>query len=105
MSSRVHYSEAIKWQAIQMKQEGYSNKSIMDTLSIKNKTQIKTWMRWYREGQTHRFNQPVGKQYTYNKGISEYSELALLKLENKQLKARIEILAKFHLMQRRLIEN
>ncbi|WP_425322209.1 hypothetical protein [Brevibacillus laterosporus] len=22
-------------------------------------------MRWYRNGETHRFEQPVGKQYTY----------------------------------------
>ena len=59
----------------------------------------------YRECQAHRFNQPVGKQYTYNKGIFKYSQLELLKLENKQLKARIEIVAKFQQMQRRLIEN
>ena len=105
MASRVHYSEDIKWKAIQMKQEGYPVKVIMDTLSIKNETQIKTWMKWYKEGQTYRFNQPVGKQYSYNKGIYESSELDLLKLENRQLKAKLEILAKFQEIQRRSIKN
>lgn len=95
MSTRVHYSEDIKWKAVQMKQEVYSIKAIMDTLNIKNKTQVKRWMQWYRQGETYRFNQPIGKQYSYNKGIYECSEIELLKLENRQLKVRLEILAKF----------
>ncbi|TVZ81246.1 hypothetical protein FB379_11745 [Aeribacillus composti] len=45
-----------------MKQAGYTNREIMETLGIKNKTQM-TWMRWYKHGETHRFSQPVGKQY------------------------------------------
>jgi transposase-like protein len=59
---RVHYPEEIKWKAVEMKEEGYSNPFIMDTLGIKNVSQIKTWMRWYRTHQTYRFSQPVGKQ-------------------------------------------
>lgn len=34
-------------------------------LNIRNYTQLKTWMRWYRNGEIHRLHQPVGKQYTY----------------------------------------
>lgn len=40
----------------------------METLGIKNVTQIKTWMNWYRTNQIHRFQQSVGKQYSYGKG-------------------------------------
>lgn len=105
MGSKVHYSEEVKFKAVQMKQEGYPVKVIMDTLGIKNETQIKRWMQWYRNGETHRFSQPVGKQYSYNKGIFECSEVELLKLENRQLKARIAILAKFQEVERMLIEN
>ncbi|WP_442859338.1 MULTISPECIES: hypothetical protein [Bacillus] len=46
----------------------------MDQLGIKNKTQVKTWMKWYHNGETYRFHQPVGKQYSYGKG-PEYQDL------------------------------
>jgi radical SAM superfamily enzyme with C-terminal helix-hairpin-helix motif len=32
-------------------------------------------MRWYREGQTYRFKQPVGKQYAYGKSPDHLSEI------------------------------
>ena len=32
----------------------------MEKLSIKNKTQVQTWWRWYLNGEEHRFLQPVG---------------------------------------------
>ncbi|WP_049131569.1 helix-turn-helix domain-containing protein, partial [Bacillus cereus] len=44
-----------------MKKDGYSNRTIMEQFGIKNVSQIKTWMKWYRTGQTYRFQQPVGK--------------------------------------------
>ncbi|MES9682977.1 hypothetical protein ABWK22_08635 [Gottfriedia acidiceleris] len=44
-----------------MNEDGFTNKEIMETLGIKNVSQIKRCMRWYRAGDTHRFNQPVGK--------------------------------------------
>ncbi len=40
-------------------------------LNIKNETQVKTWFRWYSDGETSSFHQQVGKQYSYNKGIAE----------------------------------
>ena len=43
-------------------------------------------MKWYRTDQTYRFQQPVGKQYSYGKGPKELSELEQLRLENKHLK-------------------
>ena len=69
-----------------MKKGGYSNRTIMVKLGIKNVPQIKTWMKWYRTGQTYRFQQPVGKQYSYGKRPKELSELEQLCLENKHLK-------------------
>nr|WP_267867146.1 hypothetical protein [Bacillus cereus] len=40
----------------------------MDQLGIKNKAQIKTWMKWHREGETYRFKQSIGRQSVYGKG-------------------------------------
>jgi len=61
METRVHYDSKIKWKAVKMKEAIHTNKEIMDFLGIKKVSQIKTWMRWYRIGETHRFEQPVGK--------------------------------------------
>jgi transposase len=66
-STRVHYPAQIKWKAIELKQQGFTDQEIMDKLGIKNKTQIKTRMRWNRKGETHRFEQTVGKQYSYGR--------------------------------------
>ncbi|MBS9803377.1 transposase, partial [Bacillus thuringiensis serovar sumiyoshiensis] len=48
MKTRVHYPEETKWKVIEMKKDGYSNRAIMEKLGIKNVSQIKTWMKWYR---------------------------------------------------------
>ncbi|SDX00832.1 Uncharacterised protein [Listeria ivanovii subsp. londoniensis] len=32
-------------------------------------------MSWYRHNETYRFVQPVGKQYSFQKGIHEMSEV------------------------------
>ncbi|QOS97365.1 transposase [Brevibacterium sp. JNUCC-42] len=63
MVTKVHYPAETKWKAVQMREEGYSRREVMETLGIRNVTQLKTWMKWYRNGETHRFHQPVGKQY------------------------------------------
>lgn len=39
----------------------------MEKYGIKNVSQIKTWMKRYRTNQIHRFDQPIGKQYSYIK--------------------------------------
>lgn len=80
---------------IEMKKDGYSNRTIMEKLGIKNVSQIKTWMKWYRTGQTYRFQQPVGKQYAYGKGPNELSELEKLRLENKHLKTKLLVWGKY----------
>lgn len=100
MGTRVHYPEEIKWKVINMKHAGISNRDIMTQLGIKSKTQIKTWMKWYKAGQTYRFSQQVGKQYSYGKGTEELSELEQLKLKNKQLETQVEILKKYQEIER-----
>ena len=78
---------------------------ISDKLHVKNKSQIMTWLRWYKNGETHKFNQPVGKQYTYGKGVLEESEIERLRMENKQLKARIDIMGKYQEIERILMQK
>ncbi|ETI84643.1 MAG: ISSag7, transposase OrfA [Streptococcus anginosus DORA_7] len=80
------YSVETKLACIEMKKAGKSNKVIMETLSIKNVSQVKTWWRWYRNDELHRFHQPVGKQYTYGKGMEQLSEAEQLRLQVELLK-------------------
>lgn len=80
------YSLDIKLACIEMKKAGTSNKVIMETLGIKNVSQVKTWWRWYQNNELYRFSQPVGKQYTYGKGMTELSEIEQLRLQVKLLK-------------------
>ncbi|MED2142222.1 IS3 family transposase, partial [Bacillus thuringiensis] len=94
MKTRVHYPEEIKWKVIEMKKDGYSNRTIMEKFGIKNVSQIKTWMKWYRTSQTYRFQQPVGKQYSYGKGPKELNALEQLRLENKPVKNKITDMGK-----------
>ncbi len=55
---------------------------------------METWWRWYRNGETYRFSQLVGKQYTYGKELEELSEVEELKLENNRKDIEIDILKK-----------
>ena len=101
MSTRVSYPVEIKLKAIEMRLAGVSVKDVMDELNIRNKTQLKTWMRWHRNGEIHRLEQPVGKQYSYGKGPELSDELALLKAENRFLKQQLDVLKKFKELERR----
>ena len=74
------YSVETKLACIEMKKVDKSNKVIMDALGVKNASQVKTWWRWYR------FHQPVGKQYTYGKGMKQLSEVEQLRLQVDLLK-------------------
>ncbi|MEC2184188.1 transposase, partial [Bacillus spizizenii] len=68
MGTRVSYPVEVKQKAVEMRLAGVPMKEIMQKLNIKNKTQVQTWVRWHKAGDIHRFEQPVGKQYTYGKG-------------------------------------
>jgi len=63
MSTRVSYPYEIKMKAIEMRLAGR-----------------------YKNGEIHRFEQPVGKQYTFHKGPEYASEQAKLEAENRYLK-------------------
>ncbi|RAP19002.1 hypothetical protein C2W64_04323 [Brevibacillus laterosporus] len=85
-----------------MKQAGVTNKEILEQVGIKDKKQIKTWMKWYRNGETHRFSQPVVKQYKYGKSGSNYlDEMTQKDLKIRQLEMQIEVLKKYLERQRR----
>lgn len=105
MEKRVHYSPEVKWNAVNMKLTGHSTCEIMKVLGIKNDTQIETWMRWYRNGETQRFHQPIGKQYTYNKGIEELSQIERLTLRIKQLEMHNELLGKLNGILRKSLKS
>ncbi|EXJ22892.1 Transposase [Alkalibacterium sp. AK22] len=69
------YSSEVKWAVVKAKLSGeLTNKEIMGKYGIKNVTQIKTWMKWCRTNQIHRFDQPIGKQYLYGLGPEFKSE-------------------------------
>lgn len=72
-----------------------TNKEIMEKYGIKNRSQIKTWMRWYREDEIHRFDQPIGKQYSYGHGPEFGSEDEKKDKQNAHLKMENEILKKY----------
>lgn len=47
------YSPGVKYQAVQMKLAGKPMKEIMKELGIKNESQVKTWVRWFRNWETY----------------------------------------------------
>lgn len=80
------YSWETKLACIDMKKAGKSNRVIMETLGIKNNSQIYTWMKWYENEELYRFHQGVGKQYTYGKCLEHLSEVEQLQLQVDLLK-------------------
>lgn len=105
MGTRVSYPVEIKMNAIEMRLQGIPVKQVMYELNIRNKTQLETWMRWYREGQLHRLEQPVGKQYRFAKGPEFSSEIEKLQAEVRFLKQQIDVLKKYKAWERTWIER
>ncbi|WP_211634924.1 IS3 family transposase [Lysinibacillus parviboronicapiens] len=94
MGTRVSYPYEVKMKAIEMRLAGIPTKQVLIELNIRHKTQVETWMRWYRNGEIHRFEQPVGKQYTFGKGPEYENEQTKLVMENRYLKQQIEVFKK-----------
>ncbi len=105
MGTRVSYPAEVKQKAVEMRLAGVPMKEIMQELNIKNKTQVQTWVRWHKTGDTHRFEQPVGKQYTYGKGPEYSSKLERLQAENRYLSQQNEVLKKYNELERKLIRK
>lgn len=80
MASKVHYSPEIKWNAVNMKLAGHSSSEIMKSLGIRNDTQIKIWMRWYR----NRCNSTPAMAWI--DGLDVHSELFLLLFSHSKAK-------------------
>lgn len=98
-TTKRFYPEEIKQEVIRMKLSGeYTNAEIMEIHRIKNRTQIKTWMKWHREDQKHRLAQSPGKQYSYNAELTEIEELKkkVLYYEVKE-----ELMGKYRELERR----
>ena len=55
--NRTAYSVNTKNKAVEMKLQGYSSKQVMLEVNIKNKTQVETVYRWYKNRETYRFHQ------------------------------------------------
>ena len=93
------YSRKVKWAVVEDKLSGeLTNKEIMEKHGIKNRAQIAAWMKWYRNNEIYRFDQPVGKQYAYgfrhdfkNEQERKDHQLSQLEMENEVLKKYIEI--------------
>jgi hypothetical protein len=105
MGKKVHYPAEIKWKVVEMKHQGFKNKEIMDALGIRHVAQIKTWMKWYREGETYRFEQSIGRQSAHGKGLKRLTELEQKELEIRYLKAKIILLEKCQEILRRWEEK
>ncbi|HFI0064487.1 TPA: IS3 family transposase [Streptococcus suis] len=89
------YSLETKLACIEMKKAGKSNTVIKETLGIKNDSQIYTWMKWHENDELYRLHQPVGKQYTYGKGMEQLSEV-------EQLKLQVELLKKYRSLNKKI---
>ncbi|WP_150111991.1 IS3 family transposase [Exiguobacterium antarcticum] len=91
------YSSEVKWAVVKDKLSGeLTTKEIMEKYGIKNKSQVETWMRWYRSNELYRFDQPIGKQYTYGHGPDSASEDDKRERQISHLKMENEILKKVH---------
>ena len=101
MGTRVSYPAEIKLKAIEMRLAGIPVKQILDELNIRNYSQLKTWMKWYRNGEIHRLYQPVGKQYTFGKGPKFSTETEKLQAEIRYLKQQNEVLKKYKELERK----
>jgi transposase len=89
-------SSETKWAVVKAKMSGeLTNQEIMEKYRIKNVSQIKTWMKWYRENEIHRFDQPIGKQYSYGLGPDHLSEEEKKERKYDHLKQENEILKKY----------
>src|SRR5690625_5684233 len=89
------YSSEVKWAVVKDKLSGkLTTREIMEKYNIKNKSQVTTWMRWYRNNEVYRFDQPIGKQYTFGHGPVFTSkdekrdqQISSLKMENEILRS------------------
>jgi len=56
VGTRVSYPLEVKEEAILQRMACIPVAEVMNRLGIINKTQLKTWMKWYRNGENHRLH-------------------------------------------------
>lgn len=101
MGKKSVYTSEIKWAVVKDKLEGkLTTREIMEKYGIKNKSQVETWMRWYKNGENYRFDQPIGKQYTFGHGPEFSSEDERIKNQVAHLTMENEILKKYLAMRK-----
>lgn len=93
---KTNYSSEVKWAVVKEKLAGtLTTKEIMEKYDIKNKSQVATWMRWYKNNEIYRFDQPIGKQYSYGHGPDGQSREDQINRQMNHLKMENEILKKY----------
>ncbi|MBK3493791.1 hypothetical protein JFL43_02735 [Viridibacillus sp. YIM B01967] len=55
MGKRVSYPYEVKMKTIEMRLAGKPMKYVLNEVNIRHKTQVETWMLWYKNGEIHRF--------------------------------------------------
>jgi transposase len=97
MGKKQVYSYETKLKAIEMKLAQVPTREVMEVCGVKNETQIYQWIKWFKDGELHRLEQPIGKQYSYGKGPygEEMSEVEQLKLKNEVLEIQNTLLKKY----------
>lgn len=105
MITRVIYPNEIKMKAVEIRLASIPMKQVLNVLNIRHRTQVETWMRGYKNGEAYRFEQPLGKQYTFLKNPEHESEQAKLKADNRNLKQQIEVIKKYAELERKWLEK
>lgn len=100
---KTNYSAEVKWAVVKDKMTGLlTNQEIMGKYGIRNKSQIKTWMKWYKNNELYRFDQPIGKQYSYGHGPHGQTEAEKINRKIAHLEMENEILKKFMAIEKEL---
>lgn len=94
LMKRIMYDPFIKWKAVELKKQGMSQKEIMKVLGVKNRTQIQTWWRWYRNNESYRFEQPLGRPSLNKSNEIELNELDQANRKVRYLEMELDILKK-----------
>lgn len=98
-SKKRVYPEEVKQKVIRMKLSGdYTNAEIMEIHQIKNVSQIKTWMKWYQDGETDRLAKNIGRP---NSSAKEMSEVETLKKKVFYYEMKEELMGKYRELERR----
>lgn len=102
MRTNRFYPEKIKREVIRLRMEEHvPYQELMKQFGIKNKSQIKTWVKWFKQGDDHRLAQPPGKQYTFGKGPEEGTEVEELRKKLAYYEMKEDVMGKATALERK----